>query len=239
MARCETASLALSRTDSSIHENQRGALRRADRDVGGAQAFAVGEGGVRNDADIDAVLGERAAGQFARAGADQFLRRPGWRRRCGRRGRDARRDRRARRSGRETAPRSPAAPTCDRTASRIRRGCATVVASTDAASLPSARHVNASRTSAATPMPNRAMAIRTGAPSSSARPAVTRIATTTRRCRPARVGAFERRGKRRRRHMPARRRTRVHGPRVRAVGVPPRGSRRIPPSCPMHRHDND
>ena len=83
IARCETASLALSRTDSSIHENQRDALRRADRDVGGAQAFAVGEGGVRNDADIDAELGKRAAGKVAAGRCRPGRRRPCWRRRCG------------------------------------------------------------------------------------------------------------------------------------------------------------
>ena len=47
------------------------ALRRADRDVGRAQAFAFGEGGVRNDADIDAELGKRAAGKVAGLDADK------------------------------------------------------------------------------------------------------------------------------------------------------------------------
>ena len=72
MARCETSLLALSRTDSSIQENQRVPPLRADRDVGRAQAFAVGEGRVRNDADIDAELGQRAADQIALVHADQF-----------------------------------------------------------------------------------------------------------------------------------------------------------------------
>ena len=65
IARCETASLTLSRTDSSIQENQRRPFGVLDRDVGRAQAFAVGEGGVRHDADIDAELGQRAAGKLA------------------------------------------------------------------------------------------------------------------------------------------------------------------------------
>ena len=43
------------------------AVRRADRDIGRAQAFAVGKGGVRDDADVDAELGKRAAGKVAAA----------------------------------------------------------------------------------------------------------------------------------------------------------------------------
>ena len=210
IARCETASLALSRTDSSIHENQRGALRRADRDVGRAQAFAVGEGGVRNDADIDAELGKRAAGQVAAGRRRSVRRRPGWRRRCGRRGRDARRGRRARRSGRGSVPRSPAAPTCGRTSVSNSARLRTVVASTSAASRPSARKREGEQ------KPARARPMHEQRDGNEARRAEQMGEAGGHQDRDdqeemqfARVGALERRRQRRRRDMRTRRRMRV------------------------------
>ena len=97
--------------------------RRGMRDIGRAQALAVGEGGVRHDRR-PRCRGPSASRRPARAGrADQI-------------GEhlvgvdDAaiavavdRRGRRARRSGRGSAPRSPATPTCGRRAARCRRGC--------------------------------------------------------------------------------------------------------------------
>ena len=59
------------------------ALRRADRDVGRAQAFAVGEGGVRHDADVDAERLQACGRRVAGIRSDQVGEDAGWRRRCG------------------------------------------------------------------------------------------------------------------------------------------------------------
>ena len=164
IARWETASLALSRTDSSIHENQRspcGVRIATSVELRHSPSEKAASGTMPTSMPSSArVRPAELAGLRSRPDR----RTPCWRRRCGPHGRDGRQDRRARRSGRETAPRFPAAPTCGRRASRTRRGSWPPYRAS--ARHADARHAEESAT-AAIPIPPAAAiaaAIRAGAP---------------------------------------------------------------------------
>ena len=94
----------------------------------------------------------------------------------------------------------------------------TVVASTEAASLPSARHVNASRSQRRNADAEQGDGNQARRAEQLGQAGGDQDRDDDEEVQLARVGALERRGKRRRRHMPARRRTHVHRPRVRTAG---------------------